>query len=162
MSRWSRWTEGPPPPSRLPRAEASLLEKSADIAVDEVVDLLLRVGLAHMLVGALLLAPELVAVGLLRGDEDDGDVRGRGVCFEGAAGLEAVLSWHHDVEEDHGRLRLLGDLDGLATVAGVDGVMPGLGHDRPQQLAVGLNVVDNQYRLHGSPCDSDSRWGDGV
>src|SRR4051812_40041310 len=123
MSRWSRWTEGPPPPSRLPRAEASLLEKSADIAVNEVVDLLMRVGLAHVFIGALLAAPELVAVGLLRRDEDDRDARGRGIGLESAAGLEAVLHRHHDVQKDQGRLRLLGDLDGLAAVPGIDGVM---------------------------------------
>src|SRR4051812_6711969 len=136
MSRWSRWTDGPPPPSRLPRAEASPLEKSADIAVNEVVDLLLRVGLADMLVGALLAAPELVAVGLLGRDEDDRDARGGGIGLEGAAGLEAVLDRHDDVQEDQGRLRLLGDLDGLVAVAGVDGVMSRPGHHRPQQLAV--------------------------
>src|ERR1044071_5924402 len=99
MSRWRRcWP--PPPRSREPecaperspdRSCDRSCDVSADIAVDDVVDLLGGGALAHVLVGALLAAPELVAVGLLRGHQHDRDVGRLGIGLEGAAGLEAVL-----------------------------------------------------------------------
>src|SRR5438045_6516884 len=94
----------------------SWIPPSARVTADDLEERLRRERLRHVIVSALALAPEAIALRSFARDENDRDLRGLGIGLERARRLEAVLRWHDDVHEDQRRLHRLCLRDRFLTV----------------------------------------------